>query len=168
MSTFFQINQRLGELIGKSLSWLILLMMVISCAVVVMRYGFSHASTALQELLLYLHSCAFLLGAAYTLQCDEHVRVDILYRYFNKKLQAWIDVAGTIFFLMPFCLFLIYFGWQFFYSAWLIGEGSSEPGGLPFVYLLKGFIPLGFALLLLQAVSLLLEKALILVVQQEQ
>lgn len=142
-------------------------MMLISCAVVLLRYGFHHGSTAMQELLLYLHGCVFLLGASYTLQCDEHVRVDIIYRHFSQRQKAWVDIAGTIFFLIPFCIFLIYFSWHFFHSAWLMKEGSSEPGGLPWVYWLKGFIPLGFSLLLLQAISLLIEKSALLVFPKE-
>lgn len=168
MSRIFQFNHRLGEFIGKILSWLVLFMMLISCAVVLLRYGFHQSSTAMQELLLYLHGCMFLLGAAYTLQCDEHVRVDIIYRFFNQRQKAWVDISGTIFFLIPFCIFLVYFSWQFFHSAWLMKEGSPEPGGLPWVYWLKGLIPLGFSLLLLQAVSLLLEKSVLLIFPQEQ
>lgn len=167
MTKLFQLNQQFNHALGKGLSWLIFAMMLISCTIVLLRYGFHHASTALQELLLYLHGCVFLLGAAYTLQCDEHVRVDIFYSRFNQTQKAWVDVAGTIFFLMPFCIFLMVFGWQFFHSAWLMNEGSSEPGGLPFVYVLKGFIPLGFALLLLQALSVLLQKSLFLVLHKE-
>lgn len=164
---FFLFNRRCGEIIGKALSWLVFIMMVISCAVVVLRYGFHHGSTAMQELLLYLHGCVFLLGAAYTLQCDEHVRVDIFYRHFSPQKKAWVDLTGTIFFLLPFCLFLLYFSWQFFHNAWLMKEGSPEPSGLPWVYWLKGFIPLGFGLLFLQAISVFLEKSLFLICQKE-
>lgn len=167
MHAFQQFTQQLSVGIGKLVSWLIFAMMLISCTIVILRYGFSIGITALQESLLYLHSMAFLLGAASTLYYDEHVRVDIFYRHFNHEQKAWVNATGTLFFLLPFCLFLIYFGWQFFYAAWVFREGSAEPGGLPFVYLLKGIIPLAFILLLLQALSSFFSAASTLIFKQE-
>lgn len=148
---------------GKITAWLILAMMFLCSAIVLLRYGFSYSSTAMQEALVYLHGMAFMLASAYALSCDEHVRVDIFYRHFSLKQKAWVDACGCLFFLLPFCLFLLYFAWQFFYASYLYKEGSAEPGGLALVYLLKGIIPLSFALLLLQALAEFFKAASILI-----
>ena len=142
-------------------------MMLACCIIVVLRYGFHIGSTALQDVLMYLHGCAFLLGAAYTLRMDDHVRVDILYRHFSTQQKAWVDASGTLFFLLPFCAFLMWFGWIFFQNAYVFKEGSAEPGGLPYVYWLKGMIPLAFVLLFLQAISTFLKAAHVLVFNRD-
>lgn len=142
-------------------------MMLVCCLIVVLRYGFAMGSTAIQELLGYLHGTAFMLGAAYTLHCDEHVRVDILYRRFNNTQKAWVDATGTLFLLLPVSLFLLWFGWQFFHTAWLLREGSAEPGGLAYVYLLKAVIPLASGLLLLQTLALFIQNAGQLIIRKE-
>lgn len=163
MSALIYALDNIARLSGRLVSWLMLAMTAVCCAIVLLRYGFNAGSTALQEILLYCHGTAFMLGAAYTLQQDEHVRVDIFYQRFNRRQKAWVDAIGTLVFLLPFSLFLCASGAVFFRSAWLIREGSSEPGGLAFVYLFKGLIPLAMLLLTVQALSLLLRNANILV-----
>ena len=126
-------------------------MMLLACCVVLLRYGFNIGSIALQEAVTYCHAFIFLLGAAFTLQQDAHVRVDIFYQRFSAEQKAWINALGCLTLLLPFCIFLLLSSWQFFDNARVISEGSADPGGLPFLYLFKGFLPLSMLLLLLQA-----------------
>lgn len=147
---------------GTAIAGLTLLMMLLTCAIVLLRYGFDVGSIALQESVVYLHGTVFMLGMAYCLQQDEHVRVDIFYRGFSDILKAWVDSLGAILFLLPLCALICALGWHFFMSAWEIKEGSSEPGGLPLVFLLKGLIPLMGATLFLQGLANLLKNALFL------
>ena len=95
----------------------------------------------------------FLMAAAYTLKSDQHVRVDVLYTRFSPKVQAWVNIAGSLIFLIPFCLLVMWTSWNFVRSSFMMREGSPNPGGLPARYLLKGVIPISFLLLLLQGVS---------------
>ncbi|CAA0081730.1 Uncharacterised protein [BD1-7 clade bacterium] len=153
--------------IGRAASWLVFAMMLLTCLVVFLRYGFNIGSIALQESVIYLHATVFLLGLSYTLQADEHVRVDIFYQHFTDQHKAWVNAVGCIVFLIPFCLFVIVVSWPFFINALVIRESSPEPGGLPLVFVLKGMIPLGMSLLLIQSVSLLCRSALTLVLPGE-
>lgn len=137
-------------------SWLIFIMMLLTVSTVVLRYGFHIGSIALQEMANYCHASAFLLAAAFTLRCDEHVRVDIFYAKMKPVQQAWVNALGVIFLMLPFILFLLYASWHFFWVAWQIKESSVEAGGLPFVYALKFMIPLSMLLLFIEAIQLLL------------
>lgn len=148
MAALTQFSARLSRL-------LILLLLLITTSVVLLRYGFGIGSIALQEAMVYCHGAAFSLAFAYTLNQDEHVRVDIFYQRFSTVQKAWVNLFGIVVFALPFCLFLLYSGYRLFDNAWAIKEASSEPGGLPFVYLLKGLIPLSMLLLILELVALL-------------
>jgi TRAP-type mannitol/chloroaromatic compound transport system permease small subunit len=106
-----------------------------------------------QELEWHLFAIIFLLGAAYTLKRDRHVRVDILYLKFSPKTRAWVDLLGSIFLLLPFCILVIFASHKFVFNSFLIQETSPDPGGLPARYLLKACIPIGFFLVLLQGFS---------------
>jgi TRAP-type mannitol/chloroaromatic compound transport system permease small subunit len=147
---------KISQLCGKLAAVLIFLLLLICVFVVVLRYGFSMGSIALQEAMIYCHGAAFLLALAYTLQQDEHVRVDIFYQHFSPQQKAWVNALGIIFLSLPFCAFTAYFGAQFFLNALAIEEASAEAGGLAFVYLLKGLIPLSMILLLGQNLRLLI------------
>ena len=149
----------LSNFSARCASWLIFSMMLLTVTTVVLRYGFNTGSIALQEMASYCHASAFLLAAAYTLRCDDHVRVDIFYAKMNPIQQAWVNALGTIFLMLPFVLFLLYVSWDYFWAAWIIKEGSAEPGGLPFIYALKFIIPLSMLLLLLEAVRLFFASA---------
>jgi TRAP-type mannitol/chloroaromatic compound transport system permease small subunit len=120
-----------------------------------MRYLFQIGSVALQELEWHLFAIIFLLGAAYTFKHDGHVRVDILYRShkFNDRQRAYIDLAGSVVFLIPFCLLIIFSSWPFVANSFSMLEGSPDPGGLPYRFLLKACIPLAFALIMLQGIA---------------
>lgn len=153
---------RFTDVGGRVLAWLALAMGVLTALIVVMRYGFNFNSIYIQELVVYLHGTLFMLGAAYTLKRGAHVRVDIFYRGFSPRTRAWVDALGGIVFLMPFCLFVLGVSWQFVAESWAIREISSEPGGIPAVFLLKSLIPLMAMNLLLQGVAETLRNTLVL------
>ncbi len=142
------------------ISWCVLLMVLVIGYDVSMRFFFQIGSVVLQELEWHLFAVIFLLGASYTLKQDGHVRVDIFYQ--SKKLtdihRAWLDLLGTLFFLFPFCALIIFTSWDFVASAYVISEGSPDPGGLPYRFLLKAAIPLGCALLMMQGAAIILKS----------
>lgn len=144
-----------NERIGRAVAWLVLLLVLVIVYDVAMRYLFQIGSVALQELEWHFFSIIFLFGAAYTFRHDGHVRVDMVYRsrFLSDKHRVWIDLLGTLVFLIPFCALIIYSSWPFVFSAYVIAEGSPDPGGLPFRFLLKSAIPLAFLLLLLQGLA---------------
>ena len=145
--------ERLVDLSGRAASWLTLLMVIITFVVVVLRYVFDTGWIALQESITYLHAAVFLVGAAYALQHEAHVRVDIFYSKFNQQLKAWVDLCGALFLLLPFLFFISWVSWEYVANSWGVLESSREAGGLPGVYLLKSFILVFAGLLTLQASS---------------
>ncbi len=143
--------------IGQAASWLVLVVVLISAGNAVVRKLFNISSNGLLEIQWYLFSAIFLLAAAYTLQKNEHIRIDLLVGKLSARGQAVVDIVGTLLFLMPVCYLLISFGWPMFIDAWNSGEMSSDAGGLvrwP-VFLL---IPVGFALLMAQGLSELIKR----------
>lgn len=143
--------------IGQAASWLVLVVVLISAGNAVVRKLFNISSNGLLEIQWYLFSAIFLLAAAYTLQKNEHIRIDLLVGKLSARGQAIVDIVGTLLFLMPVCYLLISFGWPMFLDAWNSGEMSSDAGGLvrwP-VFLL---IPVGFALLMAQGLSELIKR----------
>lgn len=143
--------------IGQAASWLVLVVVLISAGNAVVRKLFNISSNGLLEIQWYLFSAIFLLAAAYTLQKNEHIRIDLLVGKLSERGQAVVDIVGTLLFLMPVCYLLISFGWPMFIDAWNSGEMSSDAGGLvrwP-VFLL---IPVGFALLMAQGLSELIKR----------
>ncbi|MEZ5672861.1 MAG: TRAP transporter small permease subunit [Thiotrichaceae bacterium] len=162
----------LNEWVGRSVSWLVLAIVLLVCYDITMRYllsagilsGFSHNSGALQELQWHFFALIFLLGGAYTLKHDEHVRVDIVYQssWMNSRQRALVNFIGSSLFLIPFCLIIIYSSYPFVYDSYLHHETSPDAGGLTHRYLLKLAIPLGFSLLLLQGISQSLTNLLLL------
>lgn len=131
---------RVTMTVGHIIRWLALLMVLMSCSVVLLRYAINMPSIALQEATMYCHAALFMLGAAYTWQQGGHVRVDVLYRNWSASTQRRINRLGIIFFVIPTCIFLLATSWQYVANAWAIGETSPEASGLPFVYLLKTLI----------------------------
>lgn len=138
---------------GRAVSWCSLLLVLVTFIVVVLRYLFDTGSIALQETSTYLHASLFLIGMAYTLQQDAHVRVDILYTKFSVVTRAWIDLCGALFMLLPFMLFVSWISWEYIMDSWAVLEGSREAGGLPAVFLLKSLILVMTSLLSLQALA---------------
>ena len=154
----------LSEWSGRAVSWLVLAMVLIISYDVAMRYLFLDGSVALQELEWHLFALLFLLGGAYTFKHDSHVRVDIFYhsRWMDARRRAWVDLLGGLLLLLPFCLLIIISSLPFVANAYAMGEGSPDPGGLPYRFLLKAAIPLSFALLLLQGLAHMLRNAALL------
>jgi TRAP-type mannitol/chloroaromatic compound transport system permease small subunit len=155
------ILDRLAETTGRVIAWLTLGMVLTTATIVMLRYLFNSGSIALQESVTYLHATVFMLGAAYTLKHDGHVRVDIIYQKLSPRARAWVDLLGTLLLLFPVCLFMLYTSMNYVTAAWAIQEGSREAGGLDGVYLLKSAIPAMAILLLLQGCSLLLRNLLV-------
>ncbi len=152
----------LNEYIGRGLAWLTLLMVLTTFLIVVLRYGFNIGQIAMQESVIYMHAMVFMLAAAYTFKHDGHVRVDVLYRKFSVKRKALVDLCGNILLLIPVSLFIFFSSLEYVGLAWKLKEGSPEPGGLAYIYLLKTCIPLSALLLLLQAVISSLQQLMIL------
>ncbi len=158
LHTFSSRLDRLAELTGQATAWLTLVLVLVTFTVVVLRYAFQFGSIAMQESILYLHASVFMLGAAYTLRIDGHVRVDIFYRGFSARHKALVNLLGSLLLLLPVCIFLLWSSWGYVATSWSLHEGSREAGGLPYVYLLKTLIPLSAVLLILQGVSQVLSS----------
>ena len=160
MSTWLRLAHgidRVNERIGRAVYWLGLLMVLIGTFNAAARYlgrylGVNLSSNAYIELQWYMFSLIFLLGAAYTLKQDAHVRVDVLYTRLSERARAWIDVLGLLLFLIPFSILAIWASWPSVRNSWAILETSPDPGGLP-RYPIKTMIPLAFLLLILQGIA---------------
>lgn len=148
----------LSEWTGRAVSWLALMLTLVTVYDATARYVFHSGSVGIQELEWHIFALLFLLSAAYTYKHDAHVRVDIIYARLSVRGKAAVDVAGSIFFLFPFCLLIIYTSAGFVANSWAVGEISSDPGGLPARYILKAMITVGFSLLLLQGLSELIKN----------
>lgn len=131
---------RVVALIGRSVAWLTLLMVLVTFLTVTLRYGFNMGWIWVQESITYMHAAVFMLAIAWAYQVDAHVRVDIFYRDAEPRRQALTNLVGSLLFLLPLCVFLILVGWDYVAASWSMKEGSRESGGLPFVYLLKSLI----------------------------
>tara|TARA_B100000029_G_scaffold9135_1_gene9746 strand:- start:2218 stop:2736 length:519 start_codon:yes stop_codon:yes gene_type:complete len=151
------------EYTGKCISSLVIILVILVGFDVSMRYLFNSGSIAIQELEWHIFSIIFLLGSAYTLKHNEHVRLDILYnsKLVSEKIRLWFDILGGLLILLPFCLLIIISAWPFVMQAYTHGEISPDPGGLSARWLIKAAIPIGFFMLLIQGISELLKKVLL-------
>jgi TRAP-type mannitol/chloroaromatic compound transport system permease small subunit len=156
--------ERFADITGAAVAWLTLLMVLGTFVVVVLRYVFDLGWIAMQESITWMHAAVFMLGAAYTLKQDEHVRVDIFYRRLPGKRRAFVDLAGTLVFLLPMSVFLMMSSWDYVATSWAIQESSREAGGLPypFVPILKSLIPATAMLLVAQGIANAIAAVLIL------
>jgi len=148
--------------IGRTVAWCCLYVVVVEFAVVVMRYALGLGSIKLQESVLYAHAGLFMLAAAWTLQVDGHVRVDIFYAQARPRTRAFVDLIGAVVFLLPFAAVLVLLSVPYVERSWGIFERSREASGLSFVYLLKTLIPLFAVLIGLQGVAQAIRAALVL------
>jgi TRAP-type mannitol/chloroaromatic compound transport system permease small subunit len=156
------IIDRVIAAIGRAATWCCLYIVLAEFAVVVMRYALGLGSIRLQESVLYAHAALFMLAAAWTLQVDGHVRVDVFYAQASLRRRAVIDLIGVIIFLFPFAIAVAVLSMSYVDRSWTILEGSRETSGLPLVYLVKTLIPL-FALLIgLQGIAQAIRAALVL------
>ncbi|PIX20293.1 MAG: C4-dicarboxylate ABC transporter permease [Deltaproteobacteria bacterium CG_4_8_14_3_um_filter_51_11] len=144
----------INEWIGRGVAFITAGLVVVMFSDVVMRYLFKKSFVLVQELEWHLFGFIFLIGAGYTLLYDGHVRVDVIYQKLKPVAKAWINLLGTIFFLIPGCLMVIITSWKFTHNSWMVFEGSPDPGGIPLRFIIKGAITVGFALLLMQGLAL--------------
>jgi TRAP-type mannitol/chloroaromatic compound transport system permease small subunit len=144
--------------IGALLTALTPLVVLLCFGLVAARYGFGKGSVAVQEAMLWLHACVFMLGMAWALRHDRHVRVDVLYARLSPRARAWIEVGGHLLLLLPFALFLLWISLDYVAASWQVRESSREPGGLPGVFLLKSLIPLSAWLLAVQSLALCIQR----------
>lgn len=154
--------ERLNDRIGAVLRWLALAMVLIGAYNALARYltrfaGVPLSSNALNELQWYLFSLIFLLGAAYGLRTDVHVRVDVLFQRLSARRQAWIDLLGTLLFLLPFSVVMLEVSWPVVKASWAVRETSPDPGGLP-RWPIKAVILVSFGLLALQGLAHLVRQ----------
>ena len=151
---------RISEFTGRATAWLTLVMVIVTFVVVIMRYVFDAGLIWLQESVVWMHAFVFMVGAAYTLAREEHVRVDIFYRDMNPRRRAWVDAIGVVVFLLPVCGFLAFKAWDFVTISWSLKEASRESGGLPYplLPLLKVVLIIMPLALALQGISLLLRS----------
>lgn len=147
----------LNERVGRATIWLVLLATLISAGNALARHLLSDSSNAWLEIQWYLFGAIFLLGASYTLKHNGHVRIDIVYGRFGKRGQAWIDLFGGLFFLLPFAVLLAWLAWPMFIDAWRTLEHSPDSGGL-LRWPVKLLLPLGFGLLALQGVAEVIKR----------
>ena len=147
------IDQGINQL-GRAAAWLNLAMVAATCIVVALRYAFGAGAIALQEAVIYMHVVALSAGLAYTLQRDEHVRVDLLYARMGERGKSWVNLCGHLFLLVPTCICIVSVSLPYAVRSWSILEGSPEVGGVPAVFLLKSLLPASALLLALQGLAL--------------
>jgi TRAP-type mannitol/chloroaromatic compound transport system permease small subunit len=149
---------RISNITGRVIAWLTLAMVLLTAVIVVMRYVFDAGLIWMQESVIWMHAAVFMVGAAYTLLHEEHVRVDIFYRKMSARRQAIVDLVGVTIFLLPLCGFLALIAYDFAAVSWSIHESSREPGGLPYpmIPLLKSLVIVMPVAVALQGVSMLI------------
>jgi TRAP-type mannitol/chloroaromatic compound transport system permease small subunit len=140
--------------LGRMVSWLTVIMVLITATVVVLRYVFGVGWIWLQETVTWMHATVFLLAAAYTLSRDEHVRVDIFYRGMSPRGQALVDSLGVLLLLLPTCLWIVFSAWDYVAASWQVRESSLETGGMPGLFLLKSLIIVTPVLLAIEGLAL--------------
>ena len=152
----------INKLIGETVSWLTLFMVLITFLVVVLRYGFNIGFIWMQESVRFMYAAVFLLCAGYTLLKDKHVRVDVLYLNLSERSKAIVDLIGSVFLLLPVCFVIFYFSWSYVINSWQQMEGSIEERGLHLVFIMKTFIWLFAILVSMQSLATIINSFIIL------
>ena len=155
---FSSLIDRVNTRFGQGAAWLMLIAVVISAGNAMIRYSFNISSNAWLEIQWYLFGAMVMLGAAYTLKMNEHVRVDVLYSHYSSKLRLWLDLIGGLVFLLPVTIIIGWLSWPLLANSFDLGETSGNPGGL-IRWPARLMIPLGFFLLTLQGVSEIIKRA---------
>ncbi|MGK0673802.1 MAG: TRAP transporter small permease subunit [Halothiobacillaceae bacterium] len=158
MNRLLTLLDALAEYSGRLVAWLTYGMVLLTVLTVILRYVFKLSFVALGEGVNYLFAMVFMLGAAYTLKHDDHVRVDVLYCKLSPRAQAWVNLLGTLFFLWPVMGLILWLSTDYVLASWSLLEGSREPGGLPFVYLLKSLLWVMPTLMILQGLAQVLRS----------
>jgi len=160
LSAFIRRQNQLQNQFGKLVAWGSLSLVILTALVVILRYGFSTGSIAMQESIMYNHAILFMLGIAYTYTHDQHVRVDVFYSQFNSHKKALVNFVGTVLFALPVMAFVIWSGWEYVSTSWQIKESSAEAGGIAYLYLLKTLILIMAGLVILQSLAVLAQSYL--------
>lgn len=168
MQTIIHTINSLNRRIGVFASWFSGLLVIVVLYDILMRYFFKQSTPWIMELEWHLFSILFLFGAAYTFQMDRHVRVDLFYSQMSKREKARTNIIGNLLFLLPWSIFIVIYAFDYAWASYQIGEGSPDPGGLPYRFIIKFCIVIGFVLLGLQAVSNCLESWQILSTSKEE
>jgi TRAP-type mannitol/chloroaromatic compound transport system permease small subunit len=155
--SFSRLTDAVTERIGRTVYWLVLVAALISAANATVRFAFNMSSNAWLEVQWYLFSAIFLLGAGYALLHHAHVRIDVLSSRLSKRMQIWIDILGTIFFLLPMAIFIMWLSWPVFVNAFQFKEYSPSAGGL-ILWPARLLVPVGFFLLVMQGLSELIKR----------
>ena len=134
-------------------SWIWLMLLAVIVGNVILRYAFGEGRVELEEIQWHFYSLGFLVGLSYAYTADRHIRVDVLRDRFSPRFAAWIELYGTIFLLLPFVALVVYYAVPFVAASIELGERSQAPGGLPYRFLIKAALPLGFLLLLASAIA---------------
>ncbi len=158
MKKIIDLIDRLNLWVGKAISWLVVVLVLLIVFDVILRYLFNIGSVANAEMEWHLFGAIILLGLGYAYQQDRHVRVDVFYQRFSPKRKEWVNLIGTLIFLLPFCVVAAYKSWPFVVSSFEIRETSPDPGGLPARYIIKSAIPIGFVLLGLQGIAKMIQS----------
>jgi len=146
----------INDRVGRTVYWLVLAAVFISAANAIVRKAFDMSSNAFLEVQWYLFSAVFLLCSGYTLLKNEHIRIDVVAGRFSRRTQTWIDVFGTVFFLLPIAIIITYLSWNVFVRSWNINEMSASAGGL-IIWPARLLVPVGFFLLVMQGISQLIK-----------
>lgn len=149
---------RVSDWLGKLSAWLLIALLLNVFYDVIMRYLFNDVSIGMQEMEWHLYSAMFLFGISYCIRSDGNVRVDVFYERWQPRTRAWVNIFGCLFFLLPFALLVVKFGWNFTVESYQLGEQSGDPGGLPYRWVIKGVIPLSFGFMCLSGVGMLLHN----------
>ena len=152
--------ERINQVIGHTLCWAALGMLLLQFMIVLLRYVFGYSFIFLDEGVLYFHATLFMLGAGYTFLVNAHVRVDIFYSGMSPRNNAFVDIFGHLFLLTPALLVLVWYSWPYVHGSWAILEGPISVGGIPASFLLKSLIPAYCALLLAQGLAALIRDVL--------
>ncbi|MGX5203235.1 TRAP transporter small permease subunit [Aliikangiella sp. IMCC44632] len=158
----------LATICGQAISWLTFAMVVLLSLNVLMSWLLSQSSIMLSEAITWMHAANFLLAAAYTLNRDEHVRVDVLYSKMSLKAKAWVDIIGSLLLLIPTMIFILWSSWSYVLLSWRINEVSAEAGGLPYLFVLKALLLVMPILLIIEAINQLIIKSLQLTADSRQ
>lgn len=153
---------RFNDAIGRFFSYFNHLLVWLICLDVLLRYFFSASQIWMMELEIYFYAFIFLLGSGFAFRHDKHVRVDVLYARMSRRRKAWIDLLGGFLFLLPWTIVVMLVSWDYALISFRIGEGSSQPGGLPALWVLKFVIFFGFLFLFLQGISQMIKAGLVL------
>ena len=164
MNTFINIVNIIEKTIiriGKAVSWVNVLLILVILIQVVLRYLFSFSSVALEELQWHLYAVGIMTGLSYALSENTHVRLDLLHGRFRKKTRAWIDIIGLTVLVLPWCYVIVLHGFDFVAASWRVKETSASPTGLSCYYIIKSVIPVSFSLLTLAALSRIVKQVLV-------